>query len=188
MSAADAIDGRILSAAYALLGERGVRALTVEAVAARAGVAKTTIYRRYRNSADLATAALAHAGDELEGVVLPDDLRAQLRIFLVAFATKLERAGLDVLGTMLSEPADSELLELHRARVVGPHRERMSALVRAAQERGEVRADFDPALALELLVGSFFARHVGGRELAPEQWADAAVDLLWRGIAVDEGR
>lgn len=187
MSRADAIDGRILAAAYALLGERGVGALTVEAVAARAGVAKTTIYRRYRNSADLATAALADSGDELEGVVLPDGLRVQLRIFLIAFATKFERVGLDVVGTMLSESADSELLELHRARVVGPHRERVSALVRAAQERGEVRADFDGALALELLVGSFFARHIGGRRLDPEQWADEALDLLWRGIAVDPG-
>lgn len=185
MSERDRIGEGILRATYDLLVERGVQALTVEAVAERAGVAKTTVYRRFRNRADLSTAALARFDDELDGVVLPDGLRLQLRTFLVAFATTFERVGLDVLGTMLSEPADSELLELHRARVVVPHRERMSALVRAAQERGEVRPDFDGRLAMEMLVGSFFARHVGGRQLDPEQWADESVDLLWRGMAVD---
>jgi AcrR family transcriptional regulator len=177
------VDERILAAAYELLAERGIGGLTVEAVAERAGVAKTTIYRRYRNSADLATAAIAHFDVDVDAAEQHEDLRDALLAFLIAFGSKLETVGLDVLGTMLVERDDSDALRLHRERVVEPHRERMDVIVRAAQERGQVRADFDGLLALELLVGSFFARHVAGRPMPVEEWARQAVDLLWRGMA-----
>jgi len=176
------VEQRILDAALELLEARGVARLTVEAVAERSGVAKTTIYRRHRNAADLATAAIAYGDTDVDAAgAHPDDLRAALLAFLTRFAAKLERVGLDVLGTMLSEP-DGELLALHRERVVLPHREELATIVVAAQERGQVRADFDPLLAIELLVGSFFARHVAGREMDAQEWAAAAVDLLWRGL------
>ncbi|WP_210494964.1 TetR/AcrR family transcriptional regulator [Patulibacter sp. SYSU D01012] len=177
------VDDRILAAAHALLAERGMASLTVEAVAERAGVAKTTVYRRYRNRNDVATAALARFETDLEGVADEDDPRAALRAFLVAFARKLERVGLDVLGAMLTEPEGSDLLPLHRARVIEPHRRVVADRLRAAQERGLVRADVDPFLVVELLVGSFFARRVSGREMPVEAWATAAVDTVWRGLA-----
>ncbi|WP_320672139.1 TetR/AcrR family transcriptional regulator [Patulibacter defluvii] len=176
------VDDRILRATYDLLGERGLSALTVEAVAETAGVAKTTIYRRYRNRGDLATAAIARFDVDVDAAEREPHLRDALLAFLVAFGRKLERVGLDVLGAMLVERDDSEILRLHRERVVDPHRERMARIVRAAQERGEVRPDFDGLLAMELLVGSFFARHVAGRPMEVEEWAAQAVDLLWRGL------
>jgi AcrR family transcriptional regulator len=176
------VDDRILAAALGLLEEQGVARLTVEATAERAGVAKTTIYRRYRNAADLASAAIAGADTDVDAAAAhPDDLHAALLAFLTAFAAKLERVGLDVLGAMLAEP-DGELLALHRERVVLPHREQLAAIIAAAQERGQVRRDVDPLLVIELLVGSFFARHVAGREMDADAWAAAAVDLVWRGL------
>lgn len=181
------VDDRILAAAHDLLAERGMAELTVEAVAERAGVAKTTVYRRYRNRNDVATAALARFDADLGGAAAGDDPRAALRGFLVAFARKLERMGLDVLGAMLTEPEGSDLLPLHRARVIEPHRRVVAHHIRAAQERGLVRADVDPLLVIEMLVGSFFARHVAGREMPVEAWADAALDLVWRGMAPHDG-
>lgn len=176
------VDDRILEATHALLAEHGFARLTVEAVAERAGVAKTTIYRRHRNAADLATAAIAHADSDVDAAAAhPDDLPAALRAFLRTFAAKLEGVGLDVLGAMLAEP-DGELLALHRERVVLPHRDELAAMVVAAQARGEVRDDVDPLLAIELLVGSFFSRHIAGRALPADAWADGAVELLWRGL------
>lgn len=50
-----------------------------------------------------------------------------------------------------------------------------------------MRADVDPLLVIEMLVGSFFARHVAGREMPVEAWADAALDLVWRGMAPHDG-
>lgn len=176
------VEDRILAAALELLEEHGVARLTMEATAERAGVAKTTLYRRHRNAADLATAAIAHADSDVDAAAEhPDDLRAALLAFLRTFAAEREKVGLDVVGAMLSEP-DGELLALHRERVVRPHRDRLAALVAVAQDRGEVRRDVDPLLAIELLVGSFFARHVAGRQMDPDAWAEAAVDLLWRGL------
>lgn len=176
------VDDRILGAALELLEEQGMARLTVEATAERAGVAKTTIYRRHRNAADLATAALAHADTDVDAAAAyPDDLRAALVAFLTTFAAERERVGLDVLGAMLAEP-DGELLALHRERVVLPHRTRLAEQVVAAQDRGDVRADLDPLLVIELLVGSFFSRHVAGREMDAAAWAEAAVDLVWRGL------
>jgi AcrR family transcriptional regulator len=175
------VDDRIMTAAFALLEEGGVARLTVGAVAERSGVAKTTIYRRHRNAADIASAALAYFDTDADAADAEDDLRSALRAFLATLGRKLETVGLDVLGTMLTE-SDGELLALHRQRVVLPHRERVRRLIAAAQERGEVRADLDPLLVIELLVGSFFARHVAGREMDPDEWAAAAVDLLWRGM------
>ena len=179
--ATDEVDERIRTATMTVLRGHGYAALSMEGVAADAGVAKTTLYRRYRNRADLATAAMAaHAGRVPE----PDpgeSTRAAVLEFLVSFATRFEMVGLDVLGSMLSEP-DPELLELHRARVVEPRSAMATELLRRGQERGELRADADPRLAMEMLVGSFFARHIAGREMAPADWAEQAVDTLWRGL------
>jgi AcrR family transcriptional regulator len=176
------VDERILTAAFELLRQHGIARLTVEAVAERSGVAKTTIYRRHRNAADVASAAIAHFDTEVDAATAGDGPRSALVAFLAAFGRKFEAVGLDVLGTMLAEP-DGEVLTLHRERVVLPHRERVRQLLVAAQARGEVRADLDPLLVVELLVGSFFARHVAGRPMDVDAWAEAAVDLVWRGMA-----
>ncbi|MGI8845939.1 MAG: TetR/AcrR family transcriptional regulator [Thermoleophilaceae bacterium] len=177
----EGVDERIRHAAVSVLRERGYAALSMEGVAADAGVAKTTVYRRYRNKADLATAALAnHAGPVPEPA---DDVDARTAVleFLTAFATRFEAMGLDVLGSMLAEH-DPELLELHRERVVEPRSRAAVALLERGQERGEVRADLDARLALEMMVGSFFSRHIAGREMAPAKWAEAVVETLWRGL------
>lgn len=175
------VDERIREATMAVLRDHGYSALSMEGIAADAGVAKTTVYRRYRNRADLATAALAvHAG----AVPGPDpevSTREAVLDFLISFATKFELVGLDVLGSMLAE-RDPELLELHRERVVKPRSAMAAELLRRGQERGELRADADPRLAMEMLVGSFFARHIAGREMMPADWAEQALDTLWRGL------
>lgn len=178
---AEAVDERIRGAAVAVLRKRGYAGLSMEGVAADAGVAKTTVYRRYRNRADLATAALAgHAGPVPEPAA-DVDTRTAITQFLETFARRFEAVGLDVLGSMLSEP-DPELLELHRARVIAPRAQAATTLLVRGQERGEIRADANPRLTLEMMIGSFFARHIAGREMEPEEWAAAVVETLWRGL------
>lgn len=175
------VDERIREATMAVLRDHGYSALSMEGVATDAGVAKTTVYRRFRNRADLATAALAvHAG----AVPGPDpevSTREAVLDFLTSFATKFELVGLDVLGSMLAE-RDPELLDLHRQRVVIPRAAMAADLLRRGQERGEVCADADPELVLEMLVGSFFSRHIIGREMEPGEWAEQVVATVWRGL------
>jgi AcrR family transcriptional regulator len=176
-------DEAILATTLRLLREFGYRHLSVEAVAGEAGVAKTTIYRRYRNKADLATAALATMGP-LEELPQPsDDPRGDLVAFLKEFETTLGEVGVDVIGSLLGEPGDSEFLELHRARIICPRQHRSRQLLLRAQELGMIRPDADLDLVMEMLIGSFFARCLAGRKIPP-RWAETAVATLWKGLEI----
>ena len=175
-----AIDERILAAALEHLRERGYHDLAIEQVACAAGVSKATVYRRYRNKADLATAALASVSAVRFRKPLPDGTRAALVEHLRRFESGVATVGVGALGSMLDE-RDPEALELHRERTVRPGVELARSVLQRAQERGEIRADADLDIAIEMLFGSFFARRLKGRD-APD-WAEAAVDTLLAGLA-----
>jgi AcrR family transcriptional regulator len=175
-----AADERILEVALEHLRERGYRDLSMEHVACDAGVAKATVYRRYRNKADLATAALALVSSAAFTKPLPEGTREALVEHLQRFERGIATVGLGTLGSLLDED-DPEALELHRERTIRRGQDRSRAILQRAQERGEIRADADVEIAIEMLVGSYFARRLAGRE-APD-WAEAAVDALLRGLA-----
>jgi hypothetical protein len=84
------------------------------------------------------------------------------------------------LGSLLDE-RDPEALELHRERTIRRGQARSRAILERGQQRGEIRADADLAIAMEMLFGSYFARRMNGRD-APD-WPEAAVDALLRGLA-----
>jgi AcrR family transcriptional regulator len=173
----------ILATTLRLLKEVGYRHLSVEAVAGEAGVAKTTIYRRYRNKADLATAALATM-TPVEQLARPsDDPKRDLVAFLEEFETTLGEVGVDVIGSLLGEPGDSEFLDLHRQRIIRPRQDRSRQLLRRAQELEMIRPDADLDLVMEMLIGSFFARYLAGRKVPPS-WAETAVATLWKGLEI----
>ncbi|HWC37994.1 MAG TPA: TetR-like C-terminal domain-containing protein [Acidimicrobiales bacterium] len=176
-------DETILATTLQLLKDVGYRHLSVEAVAAAAGVAKTTIYRRYRNKADLATAALATM-TPVEPLARPsDDPRRDLVAFLEEFEEAREEVGVDVIGSLLEDRGHSEFLDLHRQRIIDPRKRRSRQLLHRAQELDMIRPDADLDLVMELLIGSFFARHLAGRT-RPPRWAETAVDTLWKGLEI----
>jgi AcrR family transcriptional regulator len=176
------VERDVLAATLALLERDGYRGLSVDAVAERSRVAKTTIYRHFRNKADLATAALAAHARPQDDPPLPKDPRAALVEHLERFRRRMDAKGMGVLASMLQEDEDPELLELHRARIIRPRTLMARAAVEAGIARGELREDADIGLALEMAVGGYFAAHIGGRELPPD-WAERVTDLLWRGLA-----
>ena len=150
----------ILQATRELLVEAGVQRLTVEKVAARAGVAKTTIYRRWRDKDELALAVVL---DMVEQVVqLPElgDTRAELLAFV--------NAAVDVLGSTLmgrvmqglvSDLAtDPELASAFRERVVSVRDAEVERLVERGIARGTLRADTDPTTVHDLLIGPVYYR------------------------------
>jgi AcrR family transcriptional regulator len=172
----------VLDATLELLQHDGYRGLSVDAVAERSGVAKTTIYRHFRNKADLATAAMAAYASPEDDPPLPDDARAALVEHLERFRRRMDAKGMGVLASMLQEDEDPELLELHRARIIRPRTLMARRVLEAGVARGELREDADVGLALEMAVGSYFAAHIGGRALPPD-WPERVTDLLWRGLA-----
>jgi hypothetical protein len=75
-----------------------------------------------------------------------------------------------------------ELLRLFRERVIAPRRQMLIDVIRRGQDRGEVRADLDPALAAEMMVGAHFARQMNGAAF-PRDWAERVVDTAWPALA-----
>jgi AcrR family transcriptional regulator len=173
-------DERILAAAVRQLRERGYSELSLEQVAVEAGVGKATLYRRYRNKADLATTALASVSAAELAKPLPEDTRAALVTQLKRIESAMSSVGFGVIATMLDE-RDPELLALHRERTIRRGRERNRWILQRAQERGEIRGDADLETAIEMLVGSMFARRLSGNKKG--RWPEAAVDALLQGLA-----
>ena len=148
----------ILDATRELLAERGE--LTVEGVAARSGVAKTTIYRRWRGKDELALAVLI---DMVEQVVSTPDLgdtRQELGTFVDA-AVKILGSTLmgRVMQALVSDLAtNSNLARAFRERVVAMRLAEVRRVIERGIERGDLRPDTDIELAHELLFGPVYYR------------------------------
>jgi AcrR family transcriptional regulator len=174
----------ILEATRELLAKGGVRELTVEGVAARSGVAKSTIYRRYRGKDELALAVLF---DMVLTVVTVPDL-ADTRAELIAFVKGAVRVlGKTLMGTVMqglvSElSTDSELAVAFRTEVVALRVEEVKRLLERGIERGEVRRDADLGLTHELLFGPVYYRLFLSGEPLDSKLAERIVDAVMPGL------
>ncbi|MBV9847080.1 MAG: TetR/AcrR family transcriptional regulator, partial [Kutzneria sp.] len=126
----------ILAATVDLLGRVGYTKMTLDCVAAAAGVSKATIHLRWRTKADLATAALESMR---LGSTVPQvgDVRADLVVRLEEFRSTLEQVrGMTMIGTCLAEQEHTpELFDLLRERTVLPRRALFREVLLAAKER-----------------------------------------------------
>lgn len=150
----------ILEATRELLVAGGVHGLTVEGVAARAGVAKTTIYRRYRSKDELALAVLVDMVEHVASVPDLGDTRAEL-VGFVDRAVKILRSTLmgRVMQGLVSDLAtDPELARAFRERVVALRVAELQRLIERGIERGDLRPDADYQLVNELLFGPVYYR------------------------------
>ena len=174
----------VLAATRELLSRNGdVRSLTVEAVAARSGVAKTTIYRRWRDKWELALDAVMI--DMLPGFTDPRDVgdtRKELVTFLDSVVKQLATPpmgpAMQALVTQIA--TEPELAREYRERVVEPRREQLRPVIERGIARGDLRPDTDVRVVHELLVGPVFYRLLfsGGpldRKLT-NRLADAVLD------------
>ena len=152
----------ILDATRELLADEGdVGSLTVEAVAARSGVAKTTIYRRWRDKWELALDAVMI--DLLPRFANPDDVgdtRKELITF-VDSVTKLWASppyGPAMQGLVSEIATEPELARVYREQVVEPRREQLRPVIERGIARGDLRPGTDLRLVHELLVGPILYR------------------------------
>jgi AcrR family transcriptional regulator len=160
--ASEDVEEAILAATLAVLNESGFEGLTVEAVAARAGAAKTAVYRRWPSKIPLVVEALTRAQPELP---VPDtgDLRGDMiQIWKSAIGSgtrSLERL-LPVVTAYLT--SDDELMAQLLDRYFRPRLAAMQTIVTRAAGRGEIRAGVDPELAFDLLFGPLAYRWLRG--------------------------
>jgi AcrR family transcriptional regulator len=168
-------DRLILETTHRLLREQGYDRLTVDAVARDAGVARTTVYRRYRDKADLVSAAI----ETLRGPAKRAS-SGDARLDLIGHLENVRRNyGMSLAGTLLmEEPYNPRLLELFRERMVLPQRRAVSETIQDGIERAQIRPDIDIERILDLLLGALFgAVFASGRP--GSDWPAAVVDALW---------
>ncbi|WP_006244512.1 TetR/AcrR family transcriptional regulator [Mycolicibacterium tusciae] len=174
------VDDGIADAALALLRSKGPRSVTVEAVAARSGIAKTTIYRRHRDRRDMLSAALTRVTAPVP-LPMQADPPDQLR-WLIGEAVKTIEVGIGVGGfAALLTDEDPEFTKLFR-RVLAKQRTKLESVIDAAKADGSFSADVDGATLVDAVVGAHIAERARtGR--AVSGWEARLFDLFWPIVA-----
>ena len=177
-------DRAIIEAALDLFAEHGVEGLCMEDVAARAGVGKATIYRRWPGKEDLlldALTALKTPLPEPRGESARDDLVALLAAMAADYADpRRARQFALLLGEGAKFP---RLLSRYTGTVLEPRREVIRSVLRRGVAAGELRPDTDVEVALYMLTGAVVARGKHDPQAVSADYAERVVDELLRGLA-----
>ena len=175
----------IIAATQELLLERGYADLTIEGIAARAGVGKQTIYRWWPSRAALVLEAYL-AGEEAvrlpaTGRSVREDVRALLGWLIAVLA---EPTGGAVVAGLISDlQDDAALAEGFQRDVVPARREAMLSALERARARGEIRADADVELAVDALHGAVFYRLLLSGEPLDDAFVERLADQTLAGLA-----
>jgi AcrR family transcriptional regulator len=176
-------DERILLATFRQLVETGYGGLAIEAVAVEAGVAKTTIYRRYPTKRDLVIAALQA---EVPFPPPPAELPARQALGLFvrgAIAMLIDSGAVRILASLLvEEQRDPGVLGVFRERILEPRRRLVDEMLRRGIDRGEIRPDIDPLVVSEMIAGAVFGHHVILGRTSSDDWIESLIDHVWAAI------
>jgi AcrR family transcriptional regulator len=179
-------DAAILEAAAGMLAREGYAGLSIEGVALKAGVGKTTIYRRWRSKSDIVEDLL----DSINEVLPLDesgDIRADLIAFYLVLLSGRSAAGprIAILSAMIAEAVHNrEIARLLRERYMRPRRAVMVRIVRDARERGALRPDADPDAIVDMIAGLVWYRRLVLGIAPRREDAEAIVDLALRGAGL----
>jgi AcrR family transcriptional regulator len=173
----------ILDATRALLEAGGYEAVTMEGVAARAGVGKTTVYRRYANRAELVIDAVV---DVLAAAVPGEDrgsLRADLEAVVEGLTGSLGAPVLTgVLLRLLTEALhDPDTRRAIEERMLARRREVVAALLARATARGELPRPVDPDTVMDLVAGPLLQRLARGGQV-DDAFRRQLVDVVVTGL------
>src|ERR687891_847538 len=175
----------ILRAAGELLDSRGLDGLSVDAIAARAGVSKATIYRWWPNKAAIVMDAVLSA--TAPQIPFPDtgsvreDLRQQMRSVVRLFTkTATGRALVALIAQSQHDAATATALH---ERFIAPRRTSAGDVLRRGIDRGELRPDLDVDTAIDTLYGALYYRLlVSGDPLTP-RYVDRVIDHIYPTLA-----
>jgi AcrR family transcriptional regulator len=172
----------ILSATNQLLAEVGYSALTIEGVAARAGVGKATVYRWWPSKGALTIEALVDnrsAPPTQDTANLRADLIDALDRVITLLTTSTEGTIIAALtADLVSDPA---LAEAFRTQILRPRRTEVAAMLERAVRRGDLASDIDISLVLDACVGAVFYRLILSGEPLTGDIAEHVVDLILDG-------
>lgn len=174
----------ILRATREILQEDGLTAVTMEGIAARAGVGKPTIYRSWPNAHAVAMAAMMDAKGAAPKQLARTrssiaDLKRQLHGVAEVFASRM---GRQVTSMIAAAAADSELSKVFRNHFILARREEGRAILTRAIEAKEIRRNIDIETALDMIYGPIFYRLLMGHAPLDAKFTDSVVDHAINGL------
>lgn len=184
---------KVLHAALELGTETGFDGLTVEGVAARAGVGKTTIYRRWPNVWAIVVDALleeaAHLAPVLQRSTARESLSESMRLVAKIFRSKNGRVLRALIGRAQVDPSLRKEIGEHWLHA---RRQLSREIIRKGIASGELRADLDPDTVLDALYGALYHRlllpYDGEEVRLSDAYIDALVDVVFAGIERKKGK
>lgn len=177
-------DQAILQATLDLLAEVGYESMSIEAIAARAGVGKTTIYRRYTSKEELVADAIESLRDDL---AIPDtnSFWGDMDILIENAAKKIDSPlGRQTLALIISTASSNpQFAEVYWTKYTKLRREALSKVLKRAKSRGEIHKDADIELVIDLLSGSLYYALIFKPITEPvEAYMRRTMNLLLKGI------
>ena len=173
----------VLEAADDLLAERGLAGVTIEGIAARARVAKQTIYRWWTSKTDILFEALV--ADAAEHFTIPDhgDIGSDLRDHLRQLAVFLTATDAGAVWRALAGQAqlDPAVAARFSAEITVPQRARDRWLLDRARQRGQLPGTADTDLAVDELVGPVYYRVLISGQPVPAEFTDTLVSRYLAG-------
>lgn len=169
----DSVSEAIGDAVLGLLAEVGIRGMTMDGVAARAGVSKASIYRRWSSKEDLVIDVIGSLVSQTDARST-GEISADLLLVLGRFGAFISelRAGA-IFPRLVGEVHCGSALGRHYAEsVILPKRAIVAGLIAKAIERGELRSDLDVELAVDMLTGPVILRNLMGSFRPPDPDAD----------------
>ncbi|MHC5723366.1 MAG: TetR/AcrR family transcriptional regulator [Nostoc sp.] len=181
-------DQAILQATLDLLAEVGYESMSIEAIASRAGVGKTTIYRRYTTKEELVADAIESLRDDL---AIPDtgsfwgDMDILINNAAKKIASPLGRQTLAlIISTASSNP---QFAEVYWTKYTKLRREAFAKILERAKSRGEIHKDADVDLIIDLVSGSLYYALIFKPTAEPvEAYIRRTMNLLLKGIGNGE--
>ncbi|MEU4550379.1 TetR/AcrR family transcriptional regulator [Nonomuraea dietziae] len=178
----------ILAAAFELVQEVGYAKLSIEGIAARAGVGKQTIYRWWPSKGAVLFDAFLMLSEQPDGGAntLPDtgdleaDLKAVLRATIEEFNDPRYDEPMRALNTEITH--DPALAALYAERLDGPMRELKKQRLRSAQRAGQLAEDLDLDVAIDMLWGPLLNRWLQRSGALTPDYADSIVETALNGL------
>jgi AcrR family transcriptional regulator len=179
----------VLTAALELVRDNGYAALTIEGIAARAGVAKTTIYRSWPSKAAVVMDAVFAESDPRLSFPDTGSAREDLRLQISRMATLFTEPafGKPFVGLLADSQHDPVLADALHQRLITARRAGGAEVLRRGVERGELRADLDVHVAIDALYGAIYYRLLISHQPLSAEYARTVVDEVFVGLQAPGG-
>ena len=175
----------MLQATLELLAEVGFERMSIEAIANRAGVGKTTIYRRYQSKEELVADAIESLREE---VIIPDtgtiwsDIDALIEN---AAQITLSPLGRQTVAMIISSASSNpQFAQIYWTKYLQPRRQAFAVVIERAKVRNEIQADLDPGLVFDAISGIMLYAQIF--QPTTETWKEyvrRALNLLLTGVS-----